>query len=415
MVGLLRGRRFGQLLATICQLPRKPQSHTYAFNAAPFALSALSYGRLPAAGLAMVSTVKARSDLLRQALITPENLVNLRISEWDWLLPEARSAGLLARLEALIQELDLISGIPEQVQPHLLAARRIAENENRVMRWELNRISRALASLDYPVILLKGGAYLVCDVPNVRGRISSDVDILVQKTTIDQVERALLNHGWRHMKLDNYDQYFYRHWSHELPPLQHRDRGTIVDVHHTILPPTGRLHPDAEKLIASSIPVEGTRFRVLARADLVLHSAAHAFQDGDLKRGLRDLVDIDDLLRHSSKKDQHFWEVLTRRADELNLTRPLYYALRYSDKYLRTPIPREILDGCERWRPAWPASALMDAIVDQVITVGQWTKDLKVKFSEQLLYIRSHWLRMPPYRLIPHLIRKALMRRSERT
>lgn len=361
----------------------------------------------------MVSTAKlAKSDLLRQALITPSILPNLRLSDWDLLLPVARAAGLLARLEASIAELDAAADIPDQVKPHLLAARRIAENENRVMRWELNRIARAFARLDCPVILLKGAAYVTCGLPNARGRISSDVDILVRKASMDQVEKALLDHGWRHIKLDDYDQYFYRHWSHELPPLQHRDRGTIVDVHHTILPPTGRLHPDPEKLIAASLPVEGSIFRVLAPPDMVLHSAAHAFQDGDLTRGLRDFVDIDDLLHDFSAKDVSFWERLAARAEELDLARPLYYALRYSHRYLQTPIPSEFLDRSQRWRPMWPASVLMDAIVDQVITAGLWRRDLRFKLSQQLLYIRSHWLRMPPYLLIPHLLRKALRKRQ---
>jgi hypothetical protein len=47
---------------------------------------------------------------------------------------------------------------------------------------------------------------------------------------------------------------------------------------------TGRFRPDPEKLITASVLLEGTIFRVLAPVDTVLHSAAHAFQDGDLYR-----------------------------------------------------------------------------------------------------------------------------------
>ncbi|MGE5307328.1 MAG: nucleotidyltransferase family protein, partial [Alphaproteobacteria bacterium] len=206
-------------------------------------------------------------------------------------------------------------------------------------------------------------------------------------------------------------QYFYRKWSHELPPLQHRDRGTVVDVHHTILPPTGRLRPDARKLLTASTPVEGTIFRVLAPADMVLHSAAHSFQDGDLTHGLRDLVDIDDLLRCFSAR-KGFWQELISRADELGLRRPLYYALRYSNRYLKTPIPQQILDRAKSWQPGWPAPIIMDAVVDHVVTAGPWRKDGVLRMSRQLLYMRAHWLRMPPYLLIPHLVRKAFMKRA---
>jgi hypothetical protein len=348
--------------------------------------------------------------VLRQALVNPEILANLQLSEWDRLLPQARAAGLLGRLDVLLNERNIFDDVPRQVNPHFIAARRIADSEQRVIRWEVNRLSRALADLDTHVVLLKGAAYALCDLPNARGRISSDVDILVPRASMGQVEKALMDHGWRHIKLDDYDQFFYRHWSHELPPLQHRDRGTVVDVHHTILPPTGRLHPDPEKLMAASIPLEGTRFRVLAPADMLLHSTAHAFQDGDLTRGLRDLVDSDDLLRHFSQK-KNFWEQLVSRAEELDLCRPLYYAFRYSNLYLQTPIPQMILDRSKSWQPAWPASVVMDSIVDNVITAGPWRKGLRLKLSRQLLYIRSHWLRMPPHLLIPHLIQKAFRKR----
>jgi hypothetical protein len=36
---------------------------------------------------------------------------------------------------------------------------------------------------------------------------------------------------------------------------------------------------------------------------MVLHSATHLFYDGELNHGLRDLVDLDDLLRHFSGAD----------------------------------------------------------------------------------------------------------------
>ena len=347
---------------------------------------------------------------LTSALVEPDSLTALSLAEWDRLIRYARSSGLLARVQVLLDERDLIDRVPSPVIPHLTAARTVADHERRSLSWEVNRIERALAGVDGSCIVLKGAAYSMLDLGLARGRISSDVDIIVPIALIEQIEKALLDHGWQHIKLNDYDQYFYRHWSHELPPLQHRDRGTVVDVHHTILPPTGRLSPDPEKLIAAAIPLEGTRFRVLAPTDMVLHSAAHAFQDGDLTRGLRDLVDIDDLLRHFSQKET-FWAELVARAEELNLRRPLYYAMRYSHFYLQTPIPQDILGRSKRWQPAWPASVMMDVAVGKVLTSGPWHKGLAFKLSQQLLYIRSHWLRMPAHLLIPHLIRKASRKR----
>jgi hypothetical protein len=43
---------------------------------------------------------------------------------------------------------------------------------------------------------------------------------------------------------------------HELPPLIHRERDRMIDVHHTILPLTARITPDADALIADSVLLE---------------------------------------------------------------------------------------------------------------------------------------------------------------
>ena len=349
------------------------------------------------------------ATLLLQILVEPAKMANLPLADWDRLICEANAVGLLARLHALSVARDQFHCLPDVVKPHLVAADKAAANEQLSMRWEVDRVDRAL---DMPFILLKGSAYLLSGLPTAKGRVSSDLDILVPQDCIAAVEKKLLEHGWEHIKLDDYDQYFYRHWSHELPPLQHRERGTVVDVHHTILPPTGRLRPDPKKLIAASLPLGDTKFRVLAPVDMVLHSAAHGFQDGDFKRPLRDLVDINGLLRHFGQ-DEKFWYDLGARAEELDLTRPLFYALRYAQRYLETPIAPELLSRTHCWQPAWPALRAMDTIVDQVVTAGPWRDDVSLKLAQQMLYIRSHWLRMPPHLLIPHLLRKLLRKRKE--
>lgn len=209
---------------------------------------------------------------LTRGLAAPESLTTLSVAEWDRLIRHARSSGLLARLHVSLNDRGLIDRISSQVVCHLTAARTVADHEWRILNWEVNRIERALGGIDGCCVLLKGASYAMLDLQLAKGRISSDVDILVRKASIDSVEKALLDHGWQHVKFENYDQYFYRQWSHELPPLVHRDRGTVVDVHHTILPPTGRLHPDPEKLLPASVPLAGTRFNVLAPVDMVLHS-----------------------------------------------------------------------------------------------------------------------------------------------
>jgi hypothetical protein len=342
--------------------------------------------------------------ILKTALTQPQELVKLNELGWDGLVQSARRLGLLARIQVLLAEGGLYERVPGQPKLHLDSARIVAENEQRIMRWEINRIQRALGELSRPVIFLKGAAYLLAGLPVAKGRISTDVDILVDQTDLGAVEHALLRHGWEHTKADEYDQFYYRIWSHELPPLRHRERRTTIDVHHRILPPTGRHHPDPKKLMAAAVALGGSQFKILSPADMVLHSAAHAFQDGDLARGLRDLVDLDGLLRHYGA-GPGFLEGLVQRAQELDLTRPLYYALRYTNLILQTAVPAEVLQQAGQFAPRWPVGSVMDRLVMHAINdrVNGWRRTLQA-FSQRILYVRSHWLRMPPLLLTRHLV-----------
>jgi len=105
---------------------------------------------------------------------------------------------------------------------------------------------------------------------------------------LPEVEAALMLQGWATTHHNSYDQRYYRRWMHELPPLRHVTRATVLDVHHAILPETARLKPDSAKLLAASVPAQSdARFRVLAPADMVLHSATHLLHDEELRHGLR--------------------------------------------------------------------------------------------------------------------------------
>src|SRR5262245_44448762 len=131
-------------------------------------------------------------DLLMLALTAPEVVQSFDLSDWDRLIPAARREGLLARLEAMVADGKLLDRVPELARAHLQAARVAARSEERVMWWEINRIQRALDGIGSPVVLLKGAAYILAGLPVARGRLSTDVDILVAKNEIRKVEEKLL-------------------------------------------------------------------------------------------------------------------------------------------------------------------------------------------------------------------------------
>ena len=330
-------------------------------------------------------------------------------SEWVDVLPLVRRLGLGGRLASRVRDTQLV--VHPTVRDHLEAARRIAAKHETSLRWETHRVSVALSGLDVPVILLKGAAYQARGLPAAIGRYSSDIDIMVPRDRLIDVERALMLAGWRSAQPDEYDQRYFRQWMHELPPLRHELRNTVLDLHHTILPPTSRFNRNLDPglLFAAAVPAGVPGITTLCNEDMVLHSAAHRFSEGEHAFALRDLIDVHELLDHFARCDSDFWERLVQRAEELSLERPLFYALRYCRWFLGTHLPGGTLIAIERLGPGPVARRAMDFVVARSFLPNG---GLMNTFSDWLLYCRGHYLRMPWRLLIPHLARKWTSRRQ---
>jgi hypothetical protein len=348
--------------------------------------------------------------LVLKAFRHPDTLTTLSLAQWDVLIRQARAANLLASLYALLYRRGMIEYIPLQPREHLEWSHMLAQRQHEEVEREVSLIRKALAGTGVPVILLKGAAYVMAKLPHAEGRLFSDIDILVPKKSIGVVEAALMLHGWASTHLDEYDQRYYRTWMHELPPMQHIKRLTVIDVHHAILPETAPLHPDPDKLRAAACRLDAyDDLMVLAPADMVLHSAVHLLHDGELDNGLRDLVDLDNLLRHFDSLPT-FWPTLVERARELELTRPLFYALRYTERLLDTPIPSSVMCAALIGRPGRTMLMLMDQLFSRALMPDHSScADWFTGPARQMLYIRANWLRMPPLLLAHHLFHKAFL------
>lgn len=356
-------------------------------------------------------TSSLRESLL-QLLVHPEAEASLSAASWDGVVRVARCAGVLGRLGVRLQEHG--APVPPAPRRHMEAAVRAADVQPAQTRWEVRRIREALGSAGVEFMLLKGAAYVLGDLPPARGRRFADVDILVPHAELARSESALRIHGWISGHSHPYDQRYYRQWMHELPPMRHLRRGGTLDVHHALLPLTAPLQPDSDLLWGARRPVpDWSGVSLPAPTDLVLHAAAHLFQDGALEDGLRDLLDLDDLLRHFGS-DVSFWNALLARADAMDLALPLRDALHWTHELLETPVPAGAVDG---WagtrRPRW-----RQAVIDRLFARALWPDHPLVRargdnLARGALYLRAHVLRMPIGMVTGHLARKALRPRVQ--
>jgi hypothetical protein len=307
--------------------------------------------------------------------------------EWDGVIGVARSEAMLATLARRLEG----AALPPAVAALFADQRAAAAVAQAQALWEAEMARRALAPVGIEFVLLKGAAYAAAGMSCAAGRQIGDLDILVLAADIRRAENALLKAGWEWVKSDPYDDHYYRAHMHELPPMIHKARDRMIDVHHTILPRTHRITPDALALVSDAVE-SGGGFAVLQPADMAVHCAAHMLADGDLQGGLRNLWDFHLMTRDFAAADPDFWGRLDGRAALHGLQGAAHRAARLARDLYGAALP----GGWDRHDPAdaWFRRRLM-ARDDW----GRVTRPL----LEQAFYIRSHWLRMPPAMLAKHL------------
>jgi hypothetical protein len=282
--------------------------------------------------------------------------------DWDQLLVTARSASLLGVLALRLRQAGLLAAAPSTVRRHLLAAEMYAESSARHAEWDAMLVARALADVDTPIVLLKGIAYRLAGLDIAAGRSFRDLDILVHREQLENVESALRTGGWESI-LDGPDHVaYFRQWMHELPPLRHRHRKIVLDIHHSIVPRTDTIRLDPQLLLDAAVPAApgNGRLRVLAPEDMLLHSALHLFRNGEYSFGLRDLVDMHALV-NTFACQAGFWQRLLDRTGQLDLRVPCALAMRYARRLLQTPVPPDAAGQLERWLPS--ITPLLDRLV----------------------------------------------------
>ncbi|MEN3951488.1 nucleotidyltransferase family protein [Iodidimonas sp. SYSU 1G8] len=324
--------------------------------------------------------------------------------EWTGVLQRARRRALLGKLARYAADAGIGERLPPAVARQFASVTRLCAYQDDHLRAEAFFVMHALHHVGAPVLFLKGAAYALRGLHVARGRVSSDVDILVPRDRLAAVERALGEAGWLGLDLDEYDQRYYREWMHELPPLQHQYRATIMDVHHTILPLTGRIRPDAGAMLRDALPVDVHGYAALVPlpVDMVVHAAVHLFQDGDLAERLRELLDIHELVSEFAQQDAEFWPALARRAELHGAGRPVFHAIDFAQRLFGTSVSDGFLNTLSH-RPGPLARRVMDLVVPAALVPSHPDRAATgAALARGLLLLRSHWLKMPPGLLARH-------------
>jgi hypothetical protein len=346
------------------------------------------------------------SNLLLEVLRTPDVIKEFSSEDWNLFISQGYNTRMLGRCYVNFEKLQLLAHIPTPLLWHFESAFQVSLAHKVDVKLEMHYINQALKMAGIVPIYLKGAAYELTGDDAAKGRVYSDIDIYIPKHKLPAAEQVLRWKGWVQGDVDPSDEAYYRNWMHEIPPLVHSSRGTTLDVHHNLLPVIARISIDPKKLAEGISP----NAEYLSAADRVLHSIVHLFMETEFDKGLRDLSDIDLLLKQHSQTDPMFWTQLSQRADYLDLGRLYFYALRYADMLLNTPIPADVLDLVRRRHgPNKVLLRCMDCLFINVFSQSQErVRKADNKLAHFMIFIRGHWLKMPLHILLYHSVTKVL-------
>ncbi len=331
-------------------------------------------------------------DLLR----SPETASTVLAVEWNEILLQARKNQLTGQLVARLRRANQLASVPVEVRRHLDLEALTSKRRGESALWEIATMRRAVDPR-FKLVLLKGCAYLAASDDNADGRVFSDIDVLVRRDELNGVESNLVSVGWKPSSVNAYDTAYYRDWMHEVPPMAHVRRHTVVDLHHAINPPVSRYYVDPGKLFENLVAL-GSGVFALAPSDRTIHCALHLLQEGESKKLLRDLFDLFLLLEQHHHSLSGLAQLMKRAAD-LHVERPVGTAVDAARAIFSSEI------SGKNKKPGWLGRSIVRAAKTANSDPG-----LAGEFAASAVLAYSHWMKMPLRILVPHLIRKSALR-----
>jgi hypothetical protein len=321
--------------------------------------------------------------------------------EWSQVLRALRHTKLTARYAWWLAQHLHTSEFPAFVQRHFANATVIATRHAKQVHFELTECQRIFAQSQQPWLVLKGAAYTASQGSVGEGRIYNDIDIWVPSTAIHQTERMLSIHGWLAQDVDDYDDRYYREWAHEIPPLQHGYRGTVMDLHHNIVPLVSGRAPDMQILLAER-QLTAAGIPVLMPAAQAMHSAIHLFFNEECEYITRDLLDLILLLQDFT---EHDWAAFIRLARALAFPFEARLALYFVEHYGQISLP----DGAAALLGADEPHLQHIARLYHALLEGSHpvSEPLQVRWARLAIALRGHYLKMPPRILAYHVAMKS--------
>ncbi|WP_020408143.1 nucleotidyltransferase family protein [Hahella ganghwensis] len=338
-----------------------------------------------------------------QLFLHPESAASIDAERWQQIILVLRYQQLLARYAKRIRKAGVFEQVHKYAQHHLINAEIIADKQYQQVHYEASLLQQQIGGIGSHLIFLKGAGYSLSGLSVGVGRTYSDIDILVDKTAISDIEKTMSLNGWLPEEMDEYDQKYYRQWAHEIPPMKHATRGTLIDIHHNIIPVVSTRAPDINLLFEHTV-ITKDGYQILDKPAMTLHSLIHLFYNEEFKYGYRDLLDLHLLM---SDNTEEYWQQLLDLAESTGFERELFYACRYTNRLTSTAIPEHVVNLLNQ-KNSGPILPIVDFIFTQLLIPSHPTvRSPSYSLAAFMGFLRGHHLKMPLPVLIYHSVNKA--------
>ncbi|MDP5459384.1 nucleotidyltransferase family protein [Alishewanella sp. SMS8] len=345
------------------------------------------------------------NQLLCQLFVAPESALQLNAQQWVNVILVLRHQQLLARYSYRFKSAKIFLNLSEYAQHHLRNAEILADKQYRQIDSEAEELIDLLEPLNVTPVFLKGAAYAL--QPQLKpglGRTFSDIDLLVPKQNIMAIEQRLALFGYLGEPISAYDEHYYRNWTHEIPPVRHHARGTVLDIHHNLVPLVSGRAPNIAAFERHVITTD-QGYAVLDLPAITLHSLIHLFFNETFKNAFRDLTDLHLLFSDFSEED---WTEILKLSAETGFQFELMLAVRYCQQLLQTTVPCWVCQQLENGQPAAWRMRLLDFIFGYTLLPKHpLTTSKKQKLAVFFAFVRGHFLKMPLHILLGHLTMKS--------
>lgn len=344
---------------------------------------------------------KLSSQDLIECVKTPSTLKKLTLKQWNDVVAVLRAEKMLARVYLLMCQHSLEDIIPAPALKHFINAKKIADKQALIAHQETIQLISSLEEKAKYIVFLKGAAYSFAKSPAALGRVYSDIDVVVPRESLQSIERFLTVFGWYSEELDDYDEQYYRKWAHEIPPMRHSARGTVLDIHHNLVPVVSGRHIDIESFI-EKYSEKVDEITVLCEPAKFFHSAIHLFFNEDMTSAYRDMTD---LYLMTNTQDDSFYYTLLFIIEEFGFEKECMLALYFLHERYDSQFPSFIASKINVFRgqiSTWELKLLSRLIEPQHKFLAEGESSIYQFIGE----IRGHALKMPMPILAFHILMK---------